>query len=214
MKPVLACLLGLFFACSMAAGAIAQDIKPAQLSDADRVAIGKIEQYLNSIQSMEARFLQVSTNGSYAEGKIHLWRPGKLRLDYDPPSPIEIIGAKGRLIYHDKSLEQVSWLDLDDTPAGLLVQEQISLFSDELIITGFAHGALTYRLSLARADDPLAGSMTLVLSDKPLQLKKWEILDAQGVMTTVSLMASRFGVAIDPEVFVFRNPYANRGPDR
>lgn len=198
----------------VAGAAAAQEIKPAELDDADRASIGKIEQYLNSIQSLEARFLQVSSNGGYAEGQIHLSRPGKLRLDYDPPSPIEIIGAKGNLIYHDKELEQVTWLDLDSTPAGFLVREKISLFSDELIIAGFENAAHTFRLTLARADDPLEGSMTLVLTEKPLQLRKWEVLDAQGVMTTVSLMGSRFGVEIDPEVFVFRDPYALRGPDR
>ena len=214
MRPFFPYLLGLVVALLLTTGAAAQDAKPVNLSDADRAAIGKIEQYLNSIRSLEARFLQVSSNGSYAEGKVYLSRPGKLKLAYDPPSPIEIIGAKGNLIYHDKSLEQVSWLDLDSTPAGLLVRDEISVFSDDLIVTGFEHEAQAYRLSLARAKDPLEGTMTLVLSDRPLQLRKWEILDAQGVMTTVSLMSSRFGVEIDPEVFVFRNPYAHRGPDR
>lgn len=186
--------------------AFAQDVKPADLSEKERAAIVRIEEYLNSIVTMEARFLQVSSNGNYAEGKLHLSRPGKMRLEYDPPVPVLIIVAKGNLIYVDKELEQVSYVDADDTPAGFLVREKISLFSDELIITGFAQEAQALRLNLVRAADPLEGNLTLVLADRPMQLKKWAVTDAQGVTTTVSLLGTRFGTDIDPEIFVFRDP--------
>ncbi|MBL6928819.1 MAG: outer membrane lipoprotein carrier protein LolA [Rhodospirillales bacterium] len=192
----------------------AQDATPAKLSEADRAAVGRIEEYLNSVSTLESRFLQASSNGSYAEGKMYLSRPGKMRLQYDPPVPILIIVAKGNLIYVDKELQQVSYVDANDTPAGFLVREEISLFGDDLIITGLMREAQTLRLSLVRAKDPLEGALTLVFSDRPMQLKKWVVTDAQGVTTTVSLMGARVGAKIDPELFVFRDPRTNNTWDQ
>lgn len=192
----------------------AQDATPAKLSEADRAAVQRIEEYLNSVQTVDARFLQVSSNGSYAEGKMYLSRPGKMRLQYDPPVPVLIIVAKGNLIYVDKELQQVSYVDADDTPAGFLVRENISLFAEDLIITDLVREAQTLRLSLVRAEDPLEGALTLVLSDRPMQLKKWVVTDAQGITTTVSLLGARFGAKIDHELFVFRDPRTNNTWDK
>lgn len=197
-----------------ASQSFAQDAKPASLNEKERATIVRIEDYLNSIVTMEARFLQVSSNGSYAEGKIYLSRPGKMRLQYDPPVPVLIIVAKGNLIYVDKELQQVSYVDADDTPAGFLVRENISLFAEDLIITDLVREAQTLRLSLVRAEDPLEGALTLVLSDRPMQLKKWVVTDAQGITTTVSLLGARFGAKIDHELFVFRDPRTNNTWDK
>ena len=206
LSSTLALALALFVAAPQAQG---QEATPAKLSEADRAAITRVEEYLNSVATLEARFLQVSSNGNYAEGKMSLSRPGKMRLQYDPPVPILIIVAKGNLIYVDKELQQVSYVDADDTPAGFLVREKISLFADDLIITDLVREAQTLRLSLVRAEDPLEGNLTLVLSDRPMQLKKWVVTDAQGITTTVSLLGARTGATIDSELFVFRDPRTN-----
>lgn len=177
-----------------------------KLTDSEREEVSQIQQYLNSIRTLEARFLQVSSNGAYSEGKLYISRPGKLRIDYDPPVPVVITTTGQWLVYYDRELEQFSHVPLDQTPAGLLVRKKIDLFSKELIITGFQLEAHTYRLSLVRASDPLEGSLTLVLADRPMQLKKWEITDPQGVTTTVSLLSTRFGVELDDDLFEFRDP--------
>lgn len=188
--------------------AAAEGVKPIELTAADRVQITRIEQYLNSMRTLESRFLQVSSNGDYAEGKLYISRPGKLRLEYDPPVPVLIVSGGTWLAYYDKELEQVSRILLNSTPAGLLVAENVSFLSDDVIITGFEHRAQTFRLTLVRAEDPLEGSLTLVLSDRPIILKKWEVNDAQGLTTSVSLMGARFGVELDRELFIFKDPTA------
>lgn len=184
----------------------ADGVKAAKLSDAERAEVSQVQQYLNSIRSLEARFLQVSSNGTYSEGMLYISRPGKLRINYDPPVPVVITTTGTWLVYYDRELEQFSHVPLDQTPAGLLVRDNVDLLSDELVITGFEHEAHTYRLTLVRASDPLEGSLTLVLADRPMQLKKWEITDPQGVTTTVSLLATKFGVELDDKLFEFKDP--------
>lgn len=208
-------LAGLAAALLLAVPALADDnVTAAKLSDSDRAEISQIEQYLDSIRTLEARFLQVSSNGTYSEGKLYISRPGKLRIDYDPPVPVQIMTSGSWLVYYDRELDQLSHVPLDSTPAGLLVREKVGLFSDELMITAFERAAHTYRLTLARAKDPLEGSLTLVLADRPMQLKKWEITDPQGVTTTVSLLATRFGVEFADDLFKFRDPRIFGPPEK
>lgn len=195
-------------ACIAAASIAAAQSSPkaARLSDADRADITRIERHINGIKTLQSRFLQVTSTGAYSEGTLFLWRPGRLRIEYDPPSPILIVANRTWLIYEDKELEQITQLPLAATPADILVADNISLFSDALTITRFERGAGSLRLTLARTEDPLAGNITLVFSDRPLSLKKWTVIDAQGVATTVSLLGSRLGMPLNPELFEYDLP--------
>jgi outer membrane lipoprotein-sorting protein len=77
-------------------------------------------------------------------------------------------------------------------------------------------GAL--RVALKEVKNPDAGTVTLVFADKPLSLRKWEIVDAQGVTTEVSLVNPQFGVAIDPKEFDYHdlkiNAPSTRGTEK
>ncbi len=185
----------------------------AALSAADRVDIGRIEAYLNRIDTMKARFLQVSSAGDLSEGSHFISRLGKLRIEYDPPVPILIVAARGVLTYYDKELEQVSEIDLDSTPAGILVNKTISFSSGAFTVTRFVRKADAARVTLVRREDPMEGSLTLVFSDRPLTLRKWIVIDAQGVEITVSLLKTRFGLPLNPELFTFEPPDPSEGGD-
>lgn len=181
------------------------------LSDADKADVQRIEQYLNRMDTVRARFFQRSSDNTFAEGNLYLWRPGRMRIEYDPPTPILIVADGTFLIYFDKSLEQVSYLGLDATPAGILLRETVS-FSGDLEVTAFERGAGVLRVTVVQAKDPLAGSITMVFADDPLILRKWTVTDAQGVITEVSLLGARFGVELDPELFRFKDPTRFREP--
>ena len=182
-------------------------------SKADRADIARVEAYLNTLKTVRARFMQMSSEGSYAEGDFYLSRPGRMRIEYDPPVPVLIVANKQTLVYYDKKLEQTSYIGLDSTPAGILVGGEVS-FSGKISVTGFERGANTLRVTLAQTEDPLAGSITLVVSDKPLVLRKWSVTDAQGVITNVSLLGTRFGVALDPELFRIKKPWDEKEEQR
>lgn len=188
-----------------AAAASAQAPVAAELSAADRDDIAKIEIYLNRISTLQSRFLQVTSNGDYSEGQLYISRPGRMRIEYDPPVPILVVTSGTWLIYHEKKLGQVSHIWLDSTPAGILLEKKITL-SGKLTVSGFERGAGAIRLTLVRTEDPHEGSLTLVFGDHPLVLKKWKIIDAQGITTTVSLLDTRFGIPLDPELFKFKDP--------
>jgi outer membrane lipoprotein-sorting protein len=180
--------------------------KPVALSEAQKADVGRAEAYLNDIRTMKARFLQSAPDGSVAEGTFYLSRPGKLRLEYDPPTPLLIIGAYQLLVYHDTQLKQTTQIPISSTPAGILVRPKITLMGADLTVIGFSERDGLDRITLAQTDDPQAGSITLIFTREPYQLRQWVVKDPQGQLTTVTFSDSRTGLAIDPKLFVFNDP--------
>jgi outer membrane lipoprotein-sorting protein len=62
------------------------------------------------------------------------------------------------------------------------------------------------RVHLRQTDEPDAGTLVLTFSDRPLALRQWTVIDAQGVRTRVALVNPEFNVAIDNRVFVVDAP--------
>ena len=186
-------------------GSVKGTIQPMALSPDDQGDITRIESYFDAITTMSARFYQATSQGEIAEGRIYLSRPGKLRVEYNPPIPLQIIADGKRLIYFDSELNSANTIGLDETPAGVLLRSKLNLGSD-VKISGFSRGKGVLRLTLFDGENPDAGTLALIFSDKPLVLHKWAVTDPQGTVTTVALLDARFGMELDPRLFVFDDP--------
>lgn len=178
----------------------------ANLSASDAADVQRVEQYLNQITTLRAKFFQVSGNGATAEGIAYLSRPGRMRLDYLPPSPVQVYASNGMLVFFDKQLQQTSYADVDATPAGVLVRAQIRLTGGDITVTAVRHGRGTLELDLIRSRDPGAGSLTLIFEERPFALKQWRVRDPQGQVTTVSLFDVQTGMPLEAKLFEFVDP--------
>ena len=181
------------------AGKAPAEVAPLALKGADKSDVLRVQKYLNGLITLKSRFLQASSTGNFAEGTFYLSRPGKMRIEYDPPVQFLIVADGTWLIYHDKELEQMTHLPLGSTPAAIIVDEKMSLFGDDPKVTRIERGPGVIAVTLVSNDDE--GSITLVFGDRPLVLKKWIVIDAQGVRTSVSLLSSQIGVALDDKLF-------------
>ncbi len=182
----------------------------AKLSPQDREDLQRIEAYLNDIRTFSSPFLQIASDGSQAKGTVSISRPGKMRIEYDPPVPLLIVGGKGSMVVYDKELQQANYIGTEQTPIGVLLREQIRLGGD-LTVTRLERGASVLRLTLAKSDDLEGGTVTLIFDDKPLQLRQWAVLDPQSVETKVSLLDPKQGGTMDPKIFEFTPPERKRG---
>ena len=160
----------------------------------------RIEIYLNEMKTLRAEFLQVSSNGAVATGKLLMQRPGKIRFEYDPPSPIMLISDGYFLRYIDKDLEQVTHIWLEDTPIGFLLDDNLKL-SGGITVTKFKKNANLLTITIAKSKKPEKGTVSIIFSDKPLALEKWVIKDAQGITTTITLNNRERPLKIDPRLF-------------
>jgi len=198
------------------AGLAESRAQTASLSPDDVAVVTRVERYLNEIQTMKARFVQVSSNGAYAEGEVYLDRPGHLRFDYDPPTPVLMIANGLSLLYYDKELKEATFLPLWETPLWFLIREKVRL-DENVEIVAIEEALGTLRVTLRDAETPDGGAVTLIFSDDPLSLRKWEITDPQGIETQVSLVNPVFGVEVDPDLFKTGDLEVWRGgtnPDR
>ena len=193
----------------LASAALAATVWPggagAALSPTDQGEVHRVEDYLNGLKTLKARFLQVDSNGGTAEGTLYISRPGKLRVDYDPPNPNLLIANNGLLIHYDRALKAPAYLPLNSTPAGLLVRDHLSL-SGDVTVLGVKRAAEALRVTVTQTSDPRAGQVTFVFGEKPFVLNSWQVTDAQGAETRVSLYDAQSGISLDPSLFQFRDP--------
>ncbi len=176
------------------------------LSAQDLEIVQRAERYLNDIDTLRARFLQVGPQGGTVEGDAYLDRPGRMRLDYDPPAQIQLVADGRFLIYYDKELDQTSYIPLNETPAGVLVRPQVRLTGGDVVVTDVRRGDGVVGISMVQRKDPGAGEITLVFSERPFELKQWRVRDPQGQVTTVSLYGTQTGLRLDPKLFRFVDP--------
>jgi outer membrane lipoprotein-sorting protein len=199
--------LGLFSTAAPAFAATGIDAYTA----ADRATIGQIETYMNGITSMQSRFVQRAANGGRATGSLYIERPGKMRIEYDPPVPVLIVSTGVLLILFDAELGQITYLPIEASPASLLIRETVSL-GDDVQVRGLAredgmvHLALGDEGSLGMGE----GQITLDFLESPLDLRSWTVIDGEGKATKVSLLDPRYGVNFDPVLFKFVDPTADK----
>jgi outer membrane lipoprotein-sorting protein len=184
----------------------------AALPPADADTVERIQRYLSSITTLRARFEQLNPDGGTSSGMLHIQRPGKMRFDYDPPSQILLIATDWRLIFWDGSIEQQNVIPISQTPLGFLLGRSAELDAAyEVIGVSRRYGEIDVTLVLA--DNPDAGSATVTFADEPLELRRWSVLDAQGLVTRVLLEDVHIDQPVDPKLFVWRDPQVF-GPPR
>jgi outer membrane lipoprotein-sorting protein len=167
--------------------------------------LARIEAYLNGLTTMRARFLQISANGAAAQGTAMIWRPGRMRFEYDPPEPLLMVASDGQFLHYDKELRQPSIVPVSSTPLGFLLRPQIR-FGGDLEVTGLERVGGLIQVGMRRKDAPSEGNLVLVFADDPMELRQWVVTDAQGHQTRVTLTEIQTGMRFDRAMFTFNDP--------
>lgn len=179
-----------------------QDPQPRSLSPDDVSVITRVEAYLNKFTTVHARFVQLSSDGNFAEGEVYLQRPDKMRFEYDPPTPVLLIADGSSLLYYDKELKSATFVPLEETPLWFIMRPTVSL-THRTEITGIVEDAATLSVTLRDVDKGDAGEVTLVFSEQPMALEKWVVTDAQGISVQVALVNPQFDIPVDDEIFEY-----------
>ncbi|MBR1948360.1 MAG: outer membrane lipoprotein carrier protein LolA [Alphaproteobacteria bacterium] len=165
----------------------------------------KIENYLNSMKSIEATFVQMASNGSTAEGRLFIKKPNKIRMEYAEPTNVLIVGNGENIVYNDLDLDQVTHIDYDDIPASMILSDKIKIDGEKIKIIDFYQDTGSTSITLDYAEKGDVGPITLVFSNNPMELKQWKIVDPQSVEVSISLYDAKKDGDINDEVFKFKN---------
>ena len=145
-----------------------------------------VKEYLNNLNSLEADFLQISSDGDIKEGKIFISIPGKMRISYKNPDNLLITSHGFWLTVQDKKLRQTNNFPLNQTPLNLFLNKKLKFKEDEFKIKSEkSSGVITVTFS---GNQKLHNSIfKLIFTDTPLKLRKWVIIDEFQNETSVLL---------------------------
>jgi outer membrane lipoprotein-sorting protein len=152
-----------------------------------RALIDRVNVYLMSVQNLIGDFVQVGPDGRRSEGKFYLQKPGRVRFEYNPPSPIEVISDGSSVAVRDRRLATQDVIPLSQTPLRFLVSDRVDLFKDSNVVSVSSDD--TFATVVIEERQTLGGThrVMVMFGARDLQLRQWTITDPQGYDTTVAL---------------------------
>ena len=188
-------------------------------TDLHQQRLEAVERYLNSVTTLRARFVQQAPDGSVSRGIFHLERPGRVRFEFEEAIPILIVSDGRILNMVDYELGQVTKWPIKDTPLALLVADEIVLGKNVTLVSS-GPGELANMISITARNPkkPEQGTMTLIFSAEPatggglpeMTLRAWQVIDAQGGLTTVTLAQMEVNLVLDAALWKFKDPRGDR----
>jgi outer membrane lipoprotein-sorting protein len=173
---------------------------PTQGTSGSTAEINRVQAYLNGIKTLQARFVQVGPDGTRSEGTLWMDRPGRLRLQYAPPTPLTLVAAHGTVLIYNASNQGTTTMPLAHTPLSILLQPTITL-SGSVTVTQVQSAPSSLAITTVRTSAPRQGALTLLFSRPPRTLRSIRVVDAEGHVTELTLLALRPNVPVNPAVF-------------
>ena len=163
----------------------------------------EIETYLNLMPTLTASLQQKNPDGTVVKGSLWMDRQNKKLRLYYPDSGQEIISKNKLLYFKEHALAQVDSLDVDYTPAGLLLQKRIRFNKDVYLLESSIEGEYAH-LALSQTKTGDQGKMILSFKIEPfIKLLGWVIIDPQGSTTHVVLDDVQGGILLHDKDFEF-----------
>lgn len=178
---------------------------------ADQADLRKIENYLNNLKTLKADFVQMSSNGATAEGKVYIAKPSKIRMEYTAPDSLLIVGNGDYIIYNDLELDQITNIDYDDIPATVILSNKIKIDGTNLKVTDFYKDAGQTSLTVEMPKNPAVKPITLIFDNSPFRLKQWKVIDQQNIEVTVSLFNEETDADLAADLFKFERKSSIKG---
>lgn len=169
---------------------------------ASPATVARITNYYNSVQSMTGTFTQTDPDGTRRTGDFYMQKPGRVRFEYDAPSPVELISNGQSVAVRDRSLNTQDITPLDQTPLRFLLAERVDLANDPNV-TGIFQDDRFITVTMQHQVPMLGTYRLLILFDaKTSALKQWVVTDPQGYDTQVTLTKADVNKRPDPRLFV------------
>jgi outer membrane lipoprotein-sorting protein len=167
-----------------------------------RALLDRVSLYLSSMQTLVGNFVQIGPDGGRTEGSFYIQKPGKVRFQYNPPSPIDIIADGSSVVVRDRKLATQDLYLLSQTPLRYLLADRIDLLRDTDIVSVTADD--TFATVVIEEKQIAVGTSRLMMmfDSKTLELKQWTVTDPQGFDTTVAVYNLDTTKKPDPNLFV------------
>lgn len=168
-----------------------------------QAAVDAISDHFTSVPTMTGEFIQFGPNGEQTGGTFYIHRPGKIRFNYEDPSPIMVVSNGKTLAVNNKKLKTWSYYPLRKTPLSLLLSDKIRI-DDKSIRKIDAQDDIT---TVVMGDKNIFGDSEITLLFDPItqDLRQWTIKDDQGKETSVMIFNVEKNVDISDKLFRIEN---------
>ncbi len=178
--------------------------KPGETTAFDnnqRALVDRISHYLSGLRQAIGKFVQVGPDGRKTQGELYVQKPGKLRFEYDDPSPIQLIADGTSLVVRDRRLATQDLYPLGQTPLRFLLADRVDLLRDTNVVGVYSDDI--FSTVVIEEKQTLGGKHKLMLmfDAKDLTLKQWTVTDPQGFDTTVAVYNLDMTKRPDPGLF-------------
>tara|TARA_B100001173_G_scaffold244957_1_gene215041 strand:- start:229 stop:834 length:606 start_codon:yes stop_codon:yes gene_type:complete len=168
---------------------------------AEKITMGALSEYLNSLKTLQANFTQISSDSNLSTGTLYIKRPGRVRFEYDPPNNALVLAASGQLaIFDPKGNAEPESYPLSKTPLSLILADSITLAEDRMVTSHEYDGTSTI-LTVQDPDFPERGTIRLVFTGPEPQLRQWLIQDQNGEQTVVVLNDMKTQLSLSEGLF-------------
>ena len=173
----------------------------AALPAAAEVSLNEVSQYFAGFQTGKSQFTQVNGDGSIATGTLYIRRPGRMRFEYDPPLDQLVLAGGGQVaIFDGRSNTTAEQYPLSETPLSIILAENVDLARSGMVTAHTSDGTTT---SVTAQDPrrPEIGSIKMVFTESPVELRQWVTTNSTGEQTTVILGELERGGDFPPSTF-------------
>lgn len=168
---------------------------------AEPLSLKQISAYFNGFKTAKGGFTQINGDGSMSTGTLFLHRPGRMRFEYDPPNDALVMaGGQQVAIFDPKSNQPPEQYPLRRTPLSIILKRNVDLSRANMVVNHFSDDTTTTVVA-QDPENPEYGSISLVFTDNPVQLRKWVIDNNAGDQTTVVLGDLEFGLKLSSFLF-------------
>ncbi len=173
----------------------------AALNPEQRAIIDRVNNYLSGVRVLSGGFVQVGPDGGRTQGQFYISKPGKVRFEYDDPSPIELIADGQSVVVRDRKLATQDVYPLSQTPLRFLLSDHVDLMKDTSLVAVYADDV--FITVVVEEKNGIVGTSRLMImfAAKDMQLKQWTVTDPQGYDTTVAVYNLDTSRRPDPSMF-------------
>jgi outer membrane lipoprotein-sorting protein len=166
-----------------------------------RALVDKASAYLSSVRVLSGSFNQISPDGRQTKGQFYILKPGKVRFEYDAPSPIEIVADGSSVVVRDRKLATQDVYPLSQTPLRFLLSDRIDLLKETNVV-GVSADDLFVTVAIEEKQALIGTSrLMMMFGAKDMQLKQWVVTDPQGFDTTIAVSNLDSKSRVDPALF-------------
>ncbi len=156
-------------------------------ASAQKLSLGQISAYLNDLKTATGAFTQVNGDGTISTGTIYIKRPGRVRFEYNPPEAALVMASGGQVaIFDPKSNAGPESYPLAQTPLKIILDRDVDLGRARMVTNHQSDGATT-TVTAQDPERPELGSIQLVFTADPVELRQWVVTDNAGTETTIIL---------------------------